>query len=117
MDEAQYLAREVAVIAAGRIVAQGPPASLAGRDTAATTITFIAPAGAGDLPPTLASTATVTGGSIEIRTADPTRALHELTGWALDHGMALDGLSVSRPSLEDVYLEITKSSETIGTAE
>jgi ABC-2 type transport system ATP-binding protein len=117
MDEAQYLAREVAVIAAGQIVAQGPPGSLAGRDTAATTITFTAPPGAADLPPTLASTATVTGGTIQVRTTDPTRALHELTGWALDRGVELDGLSVTRPSLEDVYLEITKSSESVGTAE
>jgi ABC-2 type transport system ATP-binding protein len=40
-------------------------------------------------------------------TANPTRTLHELTGWALDRGIRLDALEVSRPTLEDVYLEIT----------
>ena len=40
MDEAQYLARQVAVIVAGLIVAQGPPSTLAGRDTGATVIRF-----------------------------------------------------------------------------
>jgi len=32
--------------------------------------------------------------------------LHTLTGWALDRGVTLDGLSVVRPSLEDIYLEL-----------
>ena len=35
---------------------------------------------------------------------DPTRALHILTGWALDRGCILERLEVARPSLEDVYL-------------
>jgi ABC-2 type transport system ATP-binding protein len=39
---------------------------------------------------------------------DLTAALHRLTGWALDNGVDLDGLSVSRPSLEDVYLQLTE---------
>jgi ABC-2 type transport system ATP-binding protein len=42
-------------------------------------------------------------------TEDPTRILHELTGWALDHRISLEALEVTRPSLEDVYLEITGS--------
>jgi ABC-2 type transport system ATP-binding protein len=42
-----------------------------------------------------------------LQTTDPTRALNELTGWALAHGVELEGLEVSRPSLEDVYLELT----------
>jgi len=36
-----------------------------------------------------------------------TRLLHELTGWALSRGVPLDGLTVDRPSLEDVYLRLT----------
>jgi ABC-2 type transport system ATP-binding protein len=44
---------------------------------------------------------------MEIRAEDPTRTLHDLTGWALERGLALEGLEVTRPSLEDVYLEIT----------
>ena len=35
-------------------------------------------------------------------------ALNALTGWALERGVALEGLEVSRPSLEDVYLELTR---------
>ena len=41
------------------------------------------------------------------QTDDPTRLLHELTGAALASGAALDGLSVTRPSLEEIYLELT----------
>jgi ABC-2 type transport system ATP-binding protein len=110
MDEAQYLANEVAIIAGGLIVAQGSPASLAGRDTAATRIRFRLPTGA-TLPDRLRQQATRSNGVVEISTEDPTRTLHELTGWALDNGTALEALEVTRPSLEDVYLEITRSAE------
>jgi ABC-2 type transport system ATP-binding protein len=110
MDEAQYLAAEVAIISNGLIVAQGPPSRLAGRDTAATRIRFRLPAGA-DLPEHLRSSAHVADGSIEITTEDPVRTLHELTGWALEQRIGLEALEVTRPSLEDVYLEITRSAE------
>jgi ABC-2 type transport system ATP-binding protein len=107
MDEAQHLADEVAIISAGRIVAQGPPASLGGRDTAATRLRFRVPENAGDLPEPLRAAATIANGSVELTTNDPIRTLHTLTGWALERGVRLDALEVSRPTLEDVYLEIT----------
>ncbi|HYT29313.1 MAG TPA: ABC transporter ATP-binding protein [Actinomycetota bacterium] len=107
MDEAQYLANEVAVIAGGVIVAQGPPSSLGGRDTAASRITFRLPAGAPELPDSMRPETPGAGGVIELTAQDPTRLLHDLTGWALERGVALEGLGVARPTLEDVYLEIT----------
>jgi ABC-2 type transport system ATP-binding protein len=42
---------------------------------------------------------------------DPTEALHRLTGWALERGATLEGLEVDRPSLEDVYLDLTGGEE------
>ena len=42
-----------------------------------------------------------------LRTEAPTGALHALTGWALARGNELEGLAVTRPSLEDVYLRLT----------
>jgi ABC-2 type transport system ATP-binding protein len=107
MDEAQNLADDVAVISRGEIVAQGPPSRLGGRDAAATRLRFRLPLGV-DLPEPLRATATVKDGLVEVRTDDPTASLHELTGWALEGGIRLDDLEVSRPSLEDVYLEITR---------
>jgi ABC-2 type transport system ATP-binding protein len=107
MDEAQSLADEVAIINRGQIVAQGPPSTLGGRDTAATRLRFRLAEGAGELPEQLRAKATVTEGIVLVATDDPTGALHELTGWALQRGVRLDDLEVSRPSLEDVYLEIT----------
>ena len=44
-----------------------------------------------------------------IETATPTRTLNDLTTWAVAHGLELPNLEVSRPSLEDVYLELTKN--------
>jgi ABC-2 type transport system ATP-binding protein len=103
MDEAQYLADRVAVISHGEIVAEGPPSTLAGRDTMKARIVFRLRAGAA--PPGLGEFAV--DGGWEIEADDPVEPLHRLTGWALDRRVALDGLEVSRPSLEDVYLEIT----------
>ncbi len=105
MDEAQALADRVAVISAGRIVAEGTPSTVGGRDTARTRIRFALPDGCAiaDLP-----VAAVPGeGLVTVETAEPTGTLHGLTDWALRRGVVLDRLTVDRPSLEDVYLNLT----------
>jgi ABC-2 type transport system ATP-binding protein len=105
MDEAQFLADRVAVIVAGRIVAEGPPATLAGRNLSRTRIRYRLPAG--PTPPAELLAVPGPDGHIEIAPDDLGRALHQLTGWAIDHGVSLDDLEVTRPSLEDVYLSLT----------
>jgi ABC-2 type transport system ATP-binding protein len=107
MDEAQNLADQVAVIAQGEIVASGTPATLGGRDTGGTIIRFRMPADAGELPEAIKAETTEADGSMQVRTTEPARTLHELTGWALRQEVELHSLEVTRPSLEDVYLEIT----------
>jgi len=94
MDEAQRLADRVTIIAAGRIVAQGTPEDLGERDVGETTIRYLAD-----------------GSEVVLQTTDPVKALHELTGAALAKGEELEGLEVTRPSLEDVYLELTAGAE------
>jgi ABC-2 type transport system ATP-binding protein len=106
MDEAQHLADRVAVIAKGEIVAEGPPTTLGDRHLADAAIRFRLPAAA-ELPPELAGRVIETADGYELIVPDATRALHDLTGWALGHGMELEGLHVSQPTLEDVYLELT----------
>jgi ABC-2 type transport system ATP-binding protein len=107
MEEAEVLADEVAVIAGGRIVAQGPPSSLGGRDRGAATIGFQLPAGVS--PADLPIPVSVEGQRCELRTDGELEALYELTKWALEHQVRLAGLTVSRHSLEDVYLQLTGS--------
>jgi ABC-2 type transport system ATP-binding protein len=104
MDEAEALANRVAVIARGEIVAEGPPKRLGDRAAATTRISMHVPDGS--VPPALRA-GVVSDGSVHLRTDDPARVLHELTGWALETGDRLDGLEVSKPTLEDVYLELT----------
>jgi ABC-2 type transport system ATP-binding protein len=105
MEEAQYLADRVAVIAAGLVVAEGPPASLGARDMARARIRYRLPPGA--VPPDGLGGPPGPGGFTELTPDDVTLALHRLTGWAIDHHVSLDGLEVTRPSLEDVYLALT----------
>jgi ABC-2 type transport system ATP-binding protein len=90
LDEAQALADRVAIIKDGAILAEGAPAEL-GAGTQRYRVAWRDPAGAMQ----------------ERETVDPTRLLHELTAAALARGARVEELSVTRPSLEDVYLELT----------
>jgi ABC-2 type transport system ATP-binding protein len=113
MDEAQNLADRVAILAAGRVVAAGTPDSLGGRDEGEAMISFRLPAGArvADLAAGLPGRPAPREDRVELRTTEPTRALNLLTGWALARGEELDALTVTRPSLEDVYLRLTSAQE------
>jgi len=114
MDEAQALADRVAVIANGEIVATGTPADLGGRADASAQITFSLPTpeavAALPIPPTEAHGHS-DGQLVRIEVAEPVQALAALTAWSLDRSIPLTGLEVRRPSLEDVYLELTRSGD------
>ena len=112
MDEAQALADRLAVLARGTIVAAGTTDDIGGRDTAATQIRFALPDGTAghDLPLTAVPT---DRGRLLVETTEPTRALYELTRWATDRGIELDQLTVSKPTLEDIYLALTRDAETV----
>src|SRR3989440_476409 len=108
MDEAQNLADRVAIVVGGRIVAVGPPGMLGGTELEQTRIAFSLPTGPKGPPALPASLgATASGGSHVIITQDPVQTLYDLTGLALTEGIVLVDLSVSKPSLEDVYLQLT----------
>lgn len=105
LDEAHQLADRVAVIAGGRIVAEGDPSTLGGREQRLARIRFRTPRVS--LPPDLRKLVSIElNGWTEMIDEAAVSTLHALTGWALEHDVALDGLEVIRPSLEDVYLEL-----------
>jgi ABC-2 type transport system ATP-binding protein len=98
LDEAQALADRVAIVKDGTIIAEGPP---------------------GELSPGSASYRVSwfeDGRRVEVETDDPTELLHRLTGEALERGERVEGLSVSRPTLEEVYLELTADEESAAKA-
>lgn len=105
MDEAQNLADRLAVIDRGKIVAEGTPDTIGGRRSAGTTIRFDVRGLPVDAIPL--NHVAVAEGIVEVSTEDPTRDLHALTAWAVSGGHTLEDLTVTRPSLEDVYLELT----------
>jgi ABC-2 type transport system ATP-binding protein len=90
LDEAQELADRVAIIKGGQILAEGSPAELGVGGGSRYRVAFVRD-----------------GEPVVHQTDDPTRLLHELTGAALTSGERLEGLSVTRPSLEEIYLELT----------
>jgi len=113
MDEAQFLADRVAVMRAGEIIALGTPDELGGRDARPAEIRFKPPSGwsLGDLPELPVSERSIDGDRVLLSTIDPVRAAHELTGWAMDHDIPLAHFSVTQPTLEDIYLELTGPEE------
>jgi ABC-2 type transport system ATP-binding protein len=116
MDEAQYLADRVAIISRGQIVAEGPPSTLGGRDLGASIVRFKLPEGA-SLPPEVMAAASRDDAYLVFRIPNPTHFLHDLTGWAMQNQVTLEGLEVSRPSLEEIYLRMTGEAETAGVSE
>ena len=105
MDEAENLADRVAIIVDGQIVAEGTPAELARKDRA-TTIRFRVAPGSGDPPAELNAQPTDQAGGYAVTSDTPTHALHQLTGWAVEKGIELAELSVSQPTLEDLFVEL-----------
>ena len=93
LEEAQALADRVAIVKDGAIVAEGPPSDL-GPSSAGYRVSYLSG-----------------GRRVEHHTGDPTDLLHRLTGDALARGERLQGLEVARPTLEDVYLELTAEDE------
>jgi ABC-2 type transport system ATP-binding protein len=111
MEEAERLADRIAVIAAGLIVAEGTPQTLGGRQLEAAQISFRLPAhvAADDTPVALAERIQTDGdGTLRLPSTAVTADLYELSGWALERDLELDALEVSRPTLEDVYLQLTR---------
>jgi ABC-2 type transport system ATP-binding protein len=93
LDEAHELADRVAIVKEGRIVAEGPPDQL-GPGSSRYRVSYLS------------------GGSrVEHQTDDPTELLHRLTRDAIARGERLDGLEVTRPTLEEVYLELTAEAD------
>jgi ABC-2 type transport system ATP-binding protein len=107
MDEAQHLADRVAVIADGRIVAEGAPATLGGRNATHARVSYHLSDGVTP-PPDLGGPPSPEG-FVEFAPADLTQGLHRLTSWALENSVSLGSLEILRPSLEDVYLQLTSS--------
>jgi ABC-2 type transport system ATP-binding protein len=105
MDEAQELADNIVVIGSGRVVAEGTPDALGGRDTAAVHIRFRLP---DDVDPASLPVAVKMDvhGYCTLTSDDDVRVLYDLTGWSIKYNVPLEGLVVTRPSLEDIYLSL-----------
>jgi ABC-2 type transport system ATP-binding protein len=93
MDEAQHLADRVAILRDGRIVAEGPPDEL-GAHPDRTVITY-----------------RVEGEAKRVETDDAQAELYKLLSWAEERGAELEDLEARRPTLEDVFLELTRGDD------
>lgn len=108
MDEAQYLADRAAIIVGGKIIAEGNPAEIGRHTGADTEIRFRLPAGVERAGLPIPPQAEVSNGFVTVLTGEPLELLNEITGWAMSRGVDLSSLEVGRPSLEEIYLELTE---------
>ena len=93
-------------------MAEGPPGTLGGRGRMPATIRFTLPGGlsAADLPPALgALVASAADGRLVLESATPLADVKALADWALARELDLPDLDIRRPSLEDVYLQLTEA--------
>jgi ABC-2 type transport system ATP-binding protein len=112
MDEAQHLADRVVIMREGGIVAEGPPETLGEQLGRETMIRFRTYDGIADrVSAAVGSQAIVSGNEATIASTDPQRDLYRLLQWAEGEGITLPDLEVRRPSLEDVFLQVTSDSE------
>jgi ABC-2 type transport system ATP-binding protein len=111
MEEAERLADRIAVIARGRILAEGTGADIGERATKASAVSFSLPPGTSvsDLPPTVAC-AVVAGRDrrVEAKASSALSLVGDLAAWAKEHQIDISDLEVTRPTLEDIYLELTE---------
>jgi hypothetical protein len=98
---------------AGQIIAIGRPEELGGRDVRPAEIRFSLPPdwSLGDLPDIPCERRALEGDRVVVETKEPVVAAQRITTWALDHDVDLGHFSVSQPSLEDIYLELTTPAE------
>jgi len=110
MDEAQNLADRVVVIARGRVIAEGAPDTLGRGSAEASFVSFRLPLDidADDVPLPESAHIERHDRTLRFRTETPTRDLAPLLSWAAVRGAELEALTVTRPSLEDVYLQLTQ---------
>jgi ABC-2 type transport system ATP-binding protein len=109
MDEAQHLADRLTILREGLVVAQGTAAQLTERSGGGTVIRFAVPSGidAATLREASGVAPEVSGNQVTLRTDQPQHTLYRLTSWAESAHVDLDGIEVTRPSLDDVFLELT----------
>ena len=116
MEEADALADRVAVLRGGHVVAEGSPKSLGGRDISEARIRFRLSLSV-DLTTLPVQPTSREGEIIEIHTSDEIAVLRTLTNWAVSSDVSIDGLTVERRSLEDVYVALTGGNQVAATAE
>jgi len=111
LEEAERLADRIAIIAKGRIVSEGTVETLGDRALKPSTVRFTLPPhlSVTDLPPALRLLFTEgDGGRAEATTTSPLDVLGILAAWARERGVDLPDLEVVRPTLEDIYLDLTE---------
>ena len=109
MDEAEHLADHIALMSKGSILSYGTVAEIIARQSG-TVLGFKLEDAKTVLPKNFSDAATIKGNKVTIRTNAPIPLLYNLTSWALDNDQNLDDLRVEKPTLEDVYLDIVRSS-------
>lgn len=107
LDEAEHLADRVGVLADGRLVAEGTPRDLIAGSAESIVSFSLDGIEASAISAVLPESAESDGRRVRFSTTMPTADVHRVTTWAVDRGLELTELAITRPSLEDVFLGLS----------
>jgi ABC-2 type transport system ATP-binding protein len=116
LDEAEHLADRVGVLASGKMIAEGTPAQLID-GISGTVVSFMLPESieiadaVSTFGQVLGAEVRLSGRLVEATVDRATEVVHRATGWAIEQGVELESLRVTRASLEDVFLQLTEKTE------
>jgi ABC-2 type transport system ATP-binding protein len=113
MDEAEHLADRLGVVVRGRLIACGTPEEIVATGGTSVVSFRLPENSAVDDLPGLDGPLVPRGAEWQLRTGNPTRALYLLTAWAERQGQAFPVLTVTQPSLEDVYLQLIADEQAV----
>jgi ABC-2 type transport system ATP-binding protein len=109
MSEADELCHRLAIMNLGKLAIMGAPSELkksVGGDVLSVKMTGN---GVGELPPTLGSVVSLEDGVLKVLTVDGEKAIPRITDYLEDRGAVVESVSLSRPTLDDVFMKYAKA--------
>ncbi|MDP9171100.1 MAG: ABC transporter ATP-binding protein [Acidobacteriota bacterium] len=112
IEEAEKLCDRVAIVDSGKVIAIGSPRELQEKSAGKPTIAIVCEQSLDgrtmpEWPHATQSTITLEGRGLTVASSQPAKTLVEIIKWVDAQGLSLEDVRLTRPTLEDVFIELT----------